>query len=80
MASGQRRGGDSDEGEEEEERRREKQHPSIKVGERWGKALNSSPKANFRGGQRVTIYALAKGGSGREWSRSMAWKGASLKT
>lgn len=34
-----------------------------------GKALNSSPKANFRGEQRgaegVTIYASAKGGHGK---------------
>ena len=40
-----------------------------------GKALNSSPKANFGGEQRgFTIYASTKGG-GREWERMMAWKG-----
>lgn len=58
-------------------RRKKKQHPSIKVGgEDMGKALNSSPKANFRGKQRGYNLCL---GQGQQWrvggAGLMAWKG-----
>ena len=49
-----------------------------------GRALNSSPKANFRGEpEGVTIYASAKGGGGklrRDNGLGGVWWGASFKT
>lgn len=60
-------------------RRKEKAAPldiKVREGEDRGKALNSSPKANFRGEQRglQSMYASAKGGSW-EWGKDDGLEG-----